>query len=256
MTTPRNHRWRPAASVNAVTGLPPRALDRIAAGAGLAQAVTSGPATSGNVGIHLSDGPDRGWPDAVIAAACRLAENPTATTAHRDEVSDLAYQVARHALAPFDPAALRIARLRAAVLDEHGHHQQAAQIWGQLIGLYQLTHQPGPEQHARLAHAVSLHRAGGCGEAINQMTHARDIATHTPRDGHPPSCQILRLYLAILTACGLHDERHTVLAETTTGQLRPHLSTDAVTVLAMSPTDTETHQPVCAYRAHAHRSRP
>jgi hypothetical protein len=139
--------------------------------------------------------------DLIVAAALRSAAHPGISGQRRARVSELAHRLAQRTHAAFAPLALDAARLRAQVLDEQGDHAQAARLWGRLISLYQLAHRPDAEQHARLAHAVDLHRTGQCGEAHNQITTAWTCA---PQPGHhqPPAATVQQIYLAMLTACG------------------------------------------------------
>jgi hypothetical protein len=161
---------------------------------------------------HGADAGDVVNVDLVVAAALRSAAHPGISRQRRAVFSELAHRLAQRTHAAFAPLALDAALLRAQVLDEQAEHERGARLWGQLISLYQLAHRPGAEQHARLAHAVDLHRTGQCGEALNQITYAWTCARQ-PGHQQPPAATVLSLYLAMLGACGQDNDRDAVLAE-------------------------------------------
>jgi hypothetical protein len=250
MITPRNHRWRQALSsaqsADAVMARLHRALDRAEAASGRVMLDTETEGAVRDAGINaIRRGDDGLRPGELVTAACRYAGDSSTPVTQRDTFSELAYQVSQYAFSPFDPAALDAARLRATILDEQGRHEQAGDIWRQLIALFQLTHQPAREQQARLAHAVDLHRAGTCGEALNQMSYAWDLALSSTDSPQPGLLAVLHVYLSMVTACGLDEDREALLAQ---AAALPAHTTGGAEVVAGTPDNDDAHRPVCAYR--------
>lgn len=205
------------------------------------------------VGLLATGERDLAGPDELLGLALWWAATPGVSREQRDSLSDIAHRIAQRACAPFTPVALAAARLRAEVLEEHGDHAQAAQLWGRLIALSQLAHQTELEQHARLAHAVGLHRIGQCGEALNQIGYAWQLRVSRPGCEQPTTVMVLRLHLAMLTACGQNSDRAALLAEAET---LPSLRSGAPGEDFWTGGTVETpsgHEPVCAFRAYAER---
>ncbi|WP_433294477.1 hypothetical protein ACQP2F_33210 [Actinoplanes sp. CA-030573] len=200
--------------------------------------------------------------DQVVATALRTAALPGTSHQRRALFSELAHRLTQRTHAAFTPLAMDAARLRAEVLDEQGEHTQAGRLWGRLVSLYQLAHRRDAEQHARLAHAIDLHRTGQCGEALNQMSCAW-IAARQPGLQQPSAPTVLALYAAMLGACGQSSDRDALLAEAqphprheTAGQQpAPHSDSEPEEGKAwladIEPADE--HQRCCAYHAYAQR---
>lgn len=163
----------------------------------------------------------------------------------RDLISRRACQLAQHACTPTAAAALSATRTRALVLDDAGHHQQAAELWGQLISQHHDAGQAGQAQQARVAHATCLHRQGRCIEALDQITLAWQTATKAADDDAPTVATVLQLYRLMLDAC--HPRPGT--ATTPVSPPQPDMIAVPTPVA-----DAGEHQQICAYRAPA-RSR-
>jgi hypothetical protein len=256
MTTPRNQRWRPGTpprSSDTVIAQLRRALDRVTATTAADSAAARTVIQQAAMNAVLTDDGPR--PADLVAAACRQATDNNTPPLHRDVFSRLAYQVAQQAVGDRDPAALEAARVRATVLDDQGYHDEAANLWGRLIALYQLTHQPVRALQARIAHAVDLHRTGRCGEAVNQMSDAWDDVFTTYCDDGSAIPTMLPAYRAMLAACSLDDERRVLLALVAVRTGDP-VSEPALAMVATAVPGAKEHRPVCAYRAHTRREDP
>jgi hypothetical protein len=252
MSTPRNSRWWPAPTA---AGQP---ADMVTPGRRRPDAKTRNDSHTTlpgddplsavrTLGILTSGDTQIAEPDERLDLALWWAAAPGVTPAQRAAFSQIAHRLAQLQHAPFAPVALAAARLRAEVLDEQGDHRQAAQLWGRLIAVYQLAGKPVPEQHARLAHAVDLHRAGQCGEALNQINHAWQLCCDRPGHQYPTAVMVLRLHLAMLTACGQNSDREALLAEATTLPAIQRGDTACESIWTGVTVETpDVHQPVCA----------
>ncbi|GAA2471396.1 hypothetical protein [Winogradskya humida] len=189
-------------------------------------------------GIHISD---------LVSIAAEAAADRDYPHDVRDLISRRACQLAQHACTPTAAAALSATRTRAIVLDDAGHHQQAAELWGQLITRHHTVGQAGPALQARLAHATCLHRQGRCIEALDLITIAWQTATETTDDDAPTVATVLQLYRLMLDAC--HPRPGTA-------QINPPQLAGQPDMLAVLPpvADAGEHQQICAYQAPA-RSR-
>ncbi|GLZ00772.1 hypothetical protein [Actinoplanes sp. NBRC 103695] len=183
-------------------------------------------------------------PADLVSVAAQAAADRDYPHDVRDLISRRACQLAQHACTPTAAAALFAVRTRAIVLDDAGHHQQAAELWGQLITRHENANQPGPAQQARLAHATCLHRQGRCFEALDQVLLAWQTATKTADEDAPTVATVVRLYRLMLDAC--HSRAGTTVT-------RP-----AIPGMAEQPTDgggtvpiagAFEHRRVCAYQA-------
>lgn len=163
----------------------------------------------------------------------------------RDLISRRACQLARHACTPTAAATLFALRTRAAVLDNAGHHHQAAEIWDQLITRHHSTGQPGQAQQARLAYATCLHRQGRCVEALDQIVLGWQTAAAATDDDAPSAVTVLRLYRQMLDTC--HPRPH----NTTPQPATPSTAEQPAEVSGTVPiAGIIEHRRVCAYQAH------
>jgi hypothetical protein len=183
-------------------------------------------------------------PADLISVAAEVAADRDYPHHVRDMISRRACQLAQHACPPTATATLQAIRTHAVVLDGAGHHQQAADLWQQLITRYQTAEQPGLAQQARLACATGLHRQGRCVEALEQISLAWHTATEAVDEHCPAASTVRRLYRLMLDACQ---------PGTSTAPARP-AEPGTAPQPAASPVTTSIagnleHQRVCAYRS-------
>ncbi|MFG1995265.1 hypothetical protein ACGFJ7_35350 [Actinoplanes sp. NPDC048988] len=191
-------------------------------------------------------------PQDLVSVAAHAAEHRDYPHDVRDLISRRACQLAQHACTPTAAATLFALRTRATVLDDAGHHQQAAELWDQLITRYRSADQPGQAQQARLAYATCLHRQGRCVDALDQIVLGWQTAAETADDDAPSAVTVVRLYRLMLDAC------HPRAGTTITRPATPSTAQPPTEVAGTLPiAEALEHQRVCAYRARSSgRARP
>lgn len=183
-------------------------------------------------------------PADLVSVAAEVAADRDYPHHVRDLISRRACRLAQHACPPTATAALQAIRTHAVVLDDAGHHQQAADLWQQLITRYQTAQQPGLAQQARLAYATCLHRHGRCAEALEQISLAWQTATEAVDEHSPPAATVLRLYRLMLDAC------HPGASTTPARPAKPGTAQEpTASIGTTSIAGTLEHQCVCAYRS-------
>lgn len=185
-------------------------------------------------------------PADLVSVAAEVAADRDYPHHVRDLISRRACQLAQHACPPTAAATLQAIRTHAVVLDDAGHHQQAADLWQQLITRYRTAHQPGLAQQARLAYATGLHWQGRCVEALEQISLAWQTATEAVDEHCPAPATGRRLYRLMLDAC----QPGTSTASARSAKPGPAQQPAALPVTTSIAGAIE-HQHVCAYRSRA-----
>lgn len=196
---------------------------------------------AGFVGELIDAGID---PADLISVAAEVAADRDYPHHVRDLISRRACQLAQHACSPTAAATLQAIRTHAVVLDDARHHQQAADLWQQLITRYQTAQQPGLAQQARLAYATDLHRQGRCVEALEQISLAWQTATEAVDEHCPAASTVRRLYRLMLDAC--HPGAGTAPARPAKLGPSPQPAASPGATSIAGPLE---HQRVCAYRS-------
>lgn len=183
-------------------------------------------------------------PADLVSVAAEVAADRDYPHHVRNLIARRACQLAQQACPPTAATTLLAIRTYAVVLDDAGHHEQAADLWQQLATRYQTAQLPGLAQQPRLAYAAGLHRQGRCVEALDQISLAWQTAREAVDEHSPAAATVLRLYRLMLDAC--HPGVNTTPARPTAPDqaLQPNALLDTPPL-----TGVLEHRRVCAYRS-------